>query len=306
MVPFDWYYFDISGDDGNDLVVTFHTEPFTSEFPISLVDVFWYEQGHLQWHYFYPLPRKQRIIKDDGFAWNDGNEVHFAQKQIVVQANHQQFQLNLTFNRPLLANMPQFDLLPHPADERYFRWEVRQPNAPAEAQIHYQGKTYQLTGQGYHDRNYGNVHLARTLRSWRWAKLYLPEALVIIGQIVDAQQMQKTVAVQVTAKGVRSDNDFPLEWTHAAIQWQGQLGQYKLDKISRVQLDDIYFYLPARFPRWVLYHRFRELLNYYLQRFHWQRLHRWNANARYQRFRESYLFKQTPVKGFLEEMTFGI
>ncbi len=306
MVPFDWYYFDISGDNGNDLVVIYHTHPFTSEFPISLVDVFWYEQGHLQWHYFYPLPITQLKVTPRGFSWDETNSVAYANHAIQLQAMHQQFHLQFTMKQPLLTPIPVFELLVHATPEHYFRWEVRQPHAAAEAHINFQGKQYHLRGKGYHDRNFGTIYLAQALRSWRWAKLYFEDALVILGEIVDAAGQKKIVGLQITADGLKKDQDFLLEWQPPQIRVNARFGNWTLETISRIQLDDIYFYLPTGGCHWVYYHRVRELLNFYSQQYGFTWLQQRNATAHYQRFRQTYLFKQKRVKGFLEEMTFGI
>ncbi len=304
MVPFDWYYFDISDSSGLDLVVTFHTRPFPTAFDISIVDIFLYRDNHLHWHYFFTLPLKSLHTSEKEIHWNDANKMIFDKNRLTVHAADRKIEVTIEFNTPIPMLNSEFELLPRATDQKSFRWQLRIPRAEARAAVEYDGKQYFVEGTGYHDRNFGTVYLAGELQKWRWGKFYFPDKMMVLGEIVDKQNNVKSLIIVQNGK-VQAFEDVPFQWEDVRLQLPLPSGNLKLEKISSVCVDEIFFYTPASPHKMKGYHALRELINFYSNTHHINFVLKKNANARYRRLKEIFLFQDQKVKAFLEEMEFN-
>jgi len=196
MVPFDWYYFDMSTPDGRDLVITYHVRPFTTAFDISIVDVFLYHNGRQVWHHFFPLPLRRLHTTPTEVAWDKNNRIIFADDGVYFRAKNQEFAIDGHFQQPIVPEeVVELNLLAGSSEEKYFKWQLRLAKAPAHVKVRYNGKQYTFSGQGYHDRNFGNVFLGKEIASWRWGKFYLPDSMMILGEVVERQRGRNTIPV---------------------------------------------------------------------------------------------------------------
>ncbi len=304
MVPFDWYYFDISTPDGRDLVITYHVRPFTTAFDISIVDVFLYHNGRQAWHRFFPLPLRMLHATPGEVTWDEDNAITFSNDGVHFRAKHQEFAIRGRFQQPVVPDeMVELNLLTDSDQEKYFKWQLRLPRAPAQVEVQVDGQQLAVSGQGYHDRNFGNVFLGKEIASWRWGKFYFPDYMMILGEVVERHRGRNTIVVEVK-KRARLHPRAQLQWDAATVTLQLPSGAMSLEKVSSSCLDDIRFFAPHRPSAIPLGLKFRELMGFYLQRLNVQPLIRRTANARYRRLKETYVIQGQSVRAFVEEMNF--
>lgn len=196
---FEWYYFDVHCDNGEDVVFTLHVKPFMSAFAISIFDFFIYRDGRRIEHSYFALPREQAQRSDDGsrLIYTADNSIVRVDDRIQVRVQDAQITLDLNlenecpFKRPL-----ELDLLPKSGPGQSFKWKVFAPLARARGTLRIADKEYILNGRAYHDYNCGTVNLFDTLQGWTWGKTYRDGKLEVRGKITDRNGMQKLVGFE--------------------------------------------------------------------------------------------------------------
>lgn len=68
--------------------------------------------------------------------------------------------------------------------DHYFAWLPAVPYGSVKGKLTYGGNTYEVTGTGYHDHNWGNVGLDKVLDRWYWARAHIGDyTLIFVKQI---------------------------------------------------------------------------------------------------------------------------
>ena len=75
-------------------------------------------------------------------------------------------------------------LLADPTNSRHFDWIVPLPRARVEGTLSVDGRPQQVTGEGYHDHNWGNVYLPSAFRGWTWGRIMADDWTLIFGDVV--------------------------------------------------------------------------------------------------------------------------
>jgi len=304
-LSFEWYYFDVHDPHGLDAVLTIHTIPFNSLFSVSIVDIFIYRGGRKWLHEFIVFPRKQLQKKEVPLeiqfdARNqliqDGDEIHATFSSDTIQ-------LRLRFQSSLLKQPPlRFQLLPQPANTHQFRWIVRAPIGEASLTLQWNENRLHIQGPAYHDTNSGNVNFKRAVHHWYWGKFFMPDRLLIFGEIVDQQRRRRCIALGIRENGVEIDEHPEKMKQGNRLELRTTFGAFSLIQDQQTCVDDVQFYLPSVSPGFVWWGKLLEILQFYLIKFRLSGLKRLLANARYFRYRTTWQYQNRIVKSFHEEM----
>ncbi len=304
---FYWYYFDLHGQNGYDLVCTVHPAPFNSCFDIVIVDIYLYREDHVVFHHFYARPRSELGIAEEPFRLTIGDDNLIEKRETIIRVqlnDGQKCRVDLTL-QPLhkSKDTPETELLPNASDHHYFKWKIYAPYCRGKASVRFNGENRQLSGNGYHDFNSGSVNLKRALKSWFWGKYYTPDGLLVYGRIMDRRSAERQVLLTATAAKTLLETDVKATGDKKELTYQSARGGGRFKMNDAVLLDDITFFMaPVNMPGFMV--KVMEITAHFCGQIRWLRpLHKLLANARYRRYRaEGTDEKGRPVFSFFEEM----
>ena len=67
---------------------------------------------------------------------------------------------------------------------RYFGWCVAQPRAKVTGTLKYEGREFQVEGEGYHDHNWGDFNFYTYLSRWHWGRITTDELTADFADVV--------------------------------------------------------------------------------------------------------------------------
>lgn len=94
--------------------------------------------------------------------------------------------------------------------EHYFAWLVPQPSAQINATLKAEGETFELKGSGYHDHNWGNIHISKLMNHWYWCRANIGPYTIIACDIITEKKYGYTrLPVMMLAKDgiILDDNE---------------------------------------------------------------------------------------------------
>jgi hypothetical protein len=183
---FEWWYFDAAFEDGSYLVAVFHSSLFNATHHRPAVELHYYPQGGptiggiqlFDRAAFYASPGHCSIRIADCTAVDEGD--HYR-----LRLYHDSVAAELTFwlQQPG-CRAGTGRLFYDPSSGRHFNWVVPAPRARVEGELSIAGQTRFVVGTGYHDHNWGSVHLGTVFRGWTWGRVLADEWTVIFGDLV--------------------------------------------------------------------------------------------------------------------------
>jgi hypothetical protein len=86
--------------------------------------------------------------------------------------------------------------------DRYIGWAIAQPRASVTGKLILNGKEIPVSGQGYHDHNWGNAPLPDMYTDWYWGRIFLSDYTFVysVGETSDVVGKRPTSAI-VAFKG---------------------------------------------------------------------------------------------------------
>ncbi|MBX4266621.1 hypothetical protein [Clostridium estertheticum] len=94
--------------------------------------------------------------------------------------------------------------------EYYFAWIVAQPSADISATLKIKGEKFELNGYGYHDHNWGNIHMRKIMNHWYWCRANIGPYTIIACDIITEKKYDYTrLPVMMIAKDgiILDDNE---------------------------------------------------------------------------------------------------
>lgn len=86
--------------------------------------------------------------------------------------------------------------------EHYFAWLPAIPYGSVEGTLTYDGQTHAVSGNGYHDHNWGNVALPSVMDHWYWGRAHVGDyTLIFVEQIAAKKYGSIRMPVFLLAKG---------------------------------------------------------------------------------------------------------
>ncbi|MFH1139149.1 MAG: hypothetical protein V1816_23960 [Pseudomonadota bacterium] len=80
-------------------------------------------------------------------------------------------------------------------------WVVAVPRGRVEGTIRVDGRTIEVSGQGYHDHNFGDTGMENPFWGWYWGRLFDPKYTLIYGWVIPRDEKMPMVAPLMLAKG---------------------------------------------------------------------------------------------------------
>ena len=184
---FEWWYFDAFFDNGYRMANSWHIGEMGTETPESV-------PGRVALQIYHPDGKKTETAADFPASavsvstetcdvkMGDNHlhgefpryEIHFRSGDIGAELLFES--LTQGFRNPP-------DGAVHLSEDppRYLGWVCAQPRARVTGKLILDGKEIPVNGEGYHDKNWGNVHLQDLLEHWYWARLFLPNHTLVYG-----------------------------------------------------------------------------------------------------------------------------
>jgi hypothetical protein len=103
-----------------------------------------------------------------------------------------------------------------------FGWCVAQPRARVTGTIAYDGQTFTVEGEGYHDHNWGDFDFQTYISRWHWGRITRPDLTLVFADIATTKRCGDVhVPLLVIGRGDRlALETYEVEWT---------FGDYRLD-----------------------------------------------------------------------------
>lgn len=301
-----WYYFDVHTLDGYDVVFTLHNRPFMSLFDVAIFDFFIYYENRCILHHFFTLPQAQERLQKEPFLLRYDNRNYIKEKddgmEVVAGDSRLTLQLHLT---NCLPPAKKIHLRLPVNDDRYFAWQLSAPQSASAGRISWDKRKVSLQGRGYHDRNYGTIHLKKVLNGWRWAKFYLPQEMIILGEIDFRNGDKRSVLVRCAEQGCRWTQEVETKRVNEVLKISGSLGSIELRHQSGQRIDRTYFLIPTWPPAVRQIEKVRELLAFFTIHFKVLRpLKKLFTNGRYERYKNVYLTQDAREASAFQERIF--
>ncbi len=241
-----WHYFDVHTADGYDIVFTLHNRPFMSLFNVAIFDFFIYHNHRRILHYFFTLPQTREFTQAEPFLlrFDDHNYIKELNGGMEISAHNERINLQLRLENCLPP--AEYIHLRLPLGEKdYFAWQLLAPQSASSGRLSWDNHELSLLGQGYHDRNYGTVHLKSALSGWRWAKFFLPDEMLIVGEMYFRKAPERFVLVRCTKQSCRWTQQATVERNRERLRIHSDLGDFSLQQRSKQRIDHTDFMIPA-------------------------------------------------------------
>jgi hypothetical protein len=205
---YEWWYFDAHLDDGPKIVIVFYTKPLVDVAkglaPQIALTLDWPDGTHIEKTIETPAaaytasPDRCDVRIGPHFFSGD---LH--QYTIHVEAGDVLADLALTGTVPAWRPATGY-LLFGAADEYYFAWLPAVPQGAVSGTLRVQGQEIAVTGNGYHDHNWGNRSMVQLLHHWYWARGQIgPYTLIASYITAEKRYSYQTFPVFMLAEGDR-------------------------------------------------------------------------------------------------------
>jgi len=183
---FEWWYFDVALGDGSYLVAILHSSLYNAIDHKPTLDLRYYPRAGA------PITAIGRYERTSYRAESDRCCVRIGYSQAVHEGNCYRLELHqepihaeLTF-RPTLPGWKAGTghLFADPTTNRFFDWVVPLPRAYVEGTLAVDGRQETISGEGYHDHNWGNLYLPTAFRGWTWGRVLADNWTLIFGDVV--------------------------------------------------------------------------------------------------------------------------
>jgi len=292
LPSFEWFYFDVHGTDGVDVVFSFHSLPFMSRFAVSILDIFVYKENRPYYHTFLIFPRKRLSIRRNGTEIQCADKsrffLEFSNEKARLWARDEKVEVDVRFTN----GHPQKEPLEFSLGEQPFYWKLYMPRAQAQGVLrihepkHIGDEEIPVNGRAYFDANNGNLNLKKTIRSWLWFKMYMNDELWIAGDVHPRQGAPHSVLVKVTPVTITHTTNVQIRLNAQQLRIGSPLGALHLQLVERNRLDELYFLVPV-WPDWLAFpEKIREILaGLTLNRPALKPVQKWLTNGVYYRHR---------------------
>lgn len=186
---FEWWYTDAEFDDGTKAVVIFYTKKMfdidgpanpTVSFQLTLPDGAYYESVFSEGENSVIRASKEccdvAIGKNTIRFCNGNYEIHFEKDEVVYDCL---MKPKVSMWRPGIGTNYFGE-----NQENSFSWFVALPSAHTTATLQYKGETYELSGNGYHDHNWGDIPMQSILNHWYWCRGNIGDYTVISSDLI--------------------------------------------------------------------------------------------------------------------------
>ena len=186
---FEWWYTDAEFEGGMKAVVIFYTKKMfdiagpanpTVSFQLTLPDGTYYESVFSEGENNLIKASKEYCdvkIGNNLLRYSDGNyEIHFEKDDVV-------YDCLMKPKTPMWRPGTGINYFGE-NKENIFAWFVAMPSAYTTATLSFKGEKYELSGNGYHDHNWGDIPMQNILNHWYWCRANIGGYTVISSDLV--------------------------------------------------------------------------------------------------------------------------
>lgn len=186
---YEWWYFDAEYSNGTKVVVIFFTKAGFDvrgpANPTASIEVTFSNGKTIQKHISEDKGQKIRASREScdvkicrsSIKYSDGNYlIHFAEGEVEYNCI---MKPKLPMWRPGTGHWYYGK-----KQKYYFAWFVGLPSAFVSATLKVEDETFDLNGNGYHDHNWGNVHMGRLMNHWYWCRANIGNYTIIACDII--------------------------------------------------------------------------------------------------------------------------
>jgi hypothetical protein len=191
---FEWWYFDAHLQDGSTAVIVFYTkgilnpkDPFKPQVSITITS----PEGKKWSRIIESDPSHFSAARDRCDVHIEGNHIHGDLEEYTLHAEIpaedelSRLRADLTFHAKVPAWRPGAGINYYGAEERYyFSWLPAIPFGTVQGKLFYEGKEHRVSGEGYHDHNWGNIALPKVLSHWVWGRASLGGFNIIFVEMI--------------------------------------------------------------------------------------------------------------------------
>ena len=199
---YEWWYFDASFTNGYHLVVTFHYRNIFLKPMVPSIQIFIYGPDGVK------TERYDVIAPEKASADPDYCHVVMGDNRVKDCGGHYELFMKI---KGVGARLVFQNSVPpwKPGTGFNFKdettgltagWVVPQPKARVEGELFVGDKTLQVTGDGYHDHNWGNYHCHKTFSGWYWGRTHSEEFTIDYGWVLPRVKGSPVVAPLLIAR----------------------------------------------------------------------------------------------------------
>lgn len=187
---YEWWYTDSECSDGTRVVVVFYTKEsfftFQKPNPTVQMDLTLPDGTKITQRFSEGKGKIIRASKEKCAVTIGNNHIRYEQGNYVVHFQQE----GITFDMLMKPNLPMWRPgTGHLAmGNDYFAWLVPVPSADLEATLTVNGVTKKLTGNGYHDHNWGNINMYNLLNHWYWCRARVAGYTIISSDLITVKQ----------------------------------------------------------------------------------------------------------------------
>lgn len=185
---FEWWYFDFpAGADGL-ARIEWHAPLFNLRDDNCVLVLRCYERGAAPRS---PLVRAARFPRSGVTMGRERCAIRFPGGRILeeedryrIEIERPAFSADLSLTRELPPpSAPDGDVFGSDDGRETFCWCIPLPRARATGELRVDDRVIAVNGAGYHDHNWGDLHLGRRIRRWTWLRVPFPHLTLIFARI---------------------------------------------------------------------------------------------------------------------------
>jgi len=228
---FEWWYFDAALSNGQRLVIIFHSAVFNLTARPPAVDIRLTSPDSEPLISFKVYSHEQCKTSKSHCGVEIANcRVNSEnQQKFVINIQQDNIVADLVYKSQLQGWKPGTGYLFYDdTSGHFFKWVVPAPLAKVSGTLQINHQEVQVDGIGYHDHNWGNIHLEDAFQHWHWGRFISSDqkSAFVFGDVVS--KGEKPVHVKPVLLVVNGEIQPPQEIT---VEYKKTL----LDKISSVE-----------------------------------------------------------------------
>jgi len=120
--------------------------------------------------------------------------------------------------------------------ERFMAWVVLQPLAHVEGTLTAKGRTWNISGIGYHDHNWSNIPLIDYLTNWSWGRINDERFTIIFAEINTNERFNNLCMKTLT---ICNENTI-IYATSESPKWSLGKSVFRVDPLTKVRYPEAY------------------------------------------------------------------
>ena len=194
---YEWWYFDAEYSDGTKIVVIFYTKNGFDvrglANPTASLEITYQNGKKILKHISEGKGQKIRASKEVCDVSIGQNSIKYSKGNYLIHFIDGDVEYNCTMKPKLPMWRPGTGHWYYgEKQEYYFAWIVAQPSADISATLNVKGKIFELKGKGYHDHNWGNIHMRKLMNHWYWCRANIGPYTIIACDIITEKKYDYT------------------------------------------------------------------------------------------------------------------